>query len=39
MDETEKYLNNILEKRLGSVPTFSKYGNTVTRIPKQEEKV
>jgi hypothetical protein len=38
MDETEKYLNSILEKRLGSVinqSAYSKNSNTVTRIPRQ----
>lgn len=34
-------MNGILEKRLGSVPNanISKYGTSVTRIPRQEEKV
>ncbi len=38
MEDTEKYLNSILEKRLGSVPNhayFSKNANTVTRLPKK----
>ena len=38
MQETEKFLNGILEKRLGSVTNnsnFSKYGTSVTRIPRQ----
>ena len=38
MDETENYLNSILEKRMGSVPNaggFSKNGGTVTRLPKK----
>lgn len=42
MDGAENYLNSILEKRLGSVPNyggFSNNGNTVTRLPKQEEKL
>ena len=42
MDDTENYLNSILQKRMGSVPNygaFSKNGNTVTRLPKKEEKV
>lgn len=42
MDDTEEYLNNILQKRMGSIPNygaFSKTGNAVTRIPKKEEKL
>lgn len=38
MDETENYLNNILQKRIGSVvnaSAFTKNGNTVARIPQQ----
>jgi hypothetical protein len=38
MDETEKYLNSILEKRLGSVINYgsiSKNGQTVTRLVKK----
>lgn len=38
MEETENYLNNILKKRLGSVPNqggFSKNANTVTRLPRK----
>jgi len=40
MDETEKYLNSILSKRLGSVVNdgaTTKNPNTVTRIPLSEE--
>ena len=39
MEDTENYLNSILEKRLGSIPTyggFSKNGNNATRLPKRE---
>ena len=42
MNETEKYLNSILNKRLGSVVNQSAYANnasTVARIPLQEEEV
>jgi hypothetical protein len=36
MEDTENYLNSILQKRLGSVANyghFSKNANTVTRLP------
>ena len=36
MDDTESYLNSILQKRLGSIPNYGKNGNTVTRLPKKE---
>ena len=42
MNETEKYLNSILSKRLGSVVNegaTTKNPNTVTRIPLSEESV
>lgn len=42
MDETEKYLNSILEKRLGSVINYgsmSRNGQTVTRVAKKEEHI
>jgi hypothetical protein len=42
MDETEDYLNKILQKRLGSVINQSasiQKGSTVTRLPRQEERV
>ena len=42
MDETENYLNSILQKRIGSVvntSAFTKNGNTVARLPQQEEKL
>lgn len=42
MDDTEEYLNDILKRRLGSVPNyggFSKKGGTVARLPKKEEKI
>jgi hypothetical protein len=42
MSETEKYLNSILSKRLGSVinqAAFSKNPHTVARIPLAEEPV
>lgn len=42
MDETEKYLNSILAKRLGSVvnqSSFTKNASTVARLPLQEEPV
>lgn len=42
MEETEQYLNKILQKRLGSVinqSAFTKQGSTVTRLPRQEEKI
>lgn len=42
MDETENYLNSILQKRIGSVvntSAFTKNGNTVARLPQQEEKI
>ena len=38
MEETENYLNKILQKRIGSVvnqSSFNKNGHTVTRVPKQ----
>lgn len=38
MDETENYLNSILQKRIGSVvntSAFTKNGNTVARLPQQ----
>ena len=42
MEDTEKYLNNILQKRMGSVinqSSFKNNANTVTRLPRQEEKL
>ena len=42
MEDTEKYLNSILQKRMGSVinqSAASKNAHTVTRLPRQEEKI
>lgn len=42
MDETENYLNSILQKRMGSVintSSYNKNGYTVVRVPQQEEKI
>lgn len=40
MDETERYLNNILERRMGSViPVGGSKKATVTRLPQKEEKM
>lgn len=38
MDDTESYLNGILQKRIGSVvnvSAFTKNGSTVARLPQQ----
>jgi hypothetical protein len=38
MDETENYLNSILQKRMGSVintSSYNKNGYTVVRVPQQ----
>lgn len=42
MEQTEDYLNKILQKRLGSVINQNasiRQGSTVTRLPRQEEKI
>jgi hypothetical protein len=39
MEDTENYLNSILQKRMGSIPNygnFSKNANTVTRLPVKQ---